>query len=718
MKNYLDVTIRIFLETERGQEDGGGPGLRPARYRVLVDSPQGQGESTLELPFTLGEPSRVVFDVAQTARNVTADTGLAGGPSHRDFGEKLYEALFKGEVKSRLDATIGMARERPDTGVRIRLSMNLQGHGMADVASLPWEFMRRPKDPSPLVMSNRTLLVRSLDVPEPTDPQPYQPPLRILALVSNPTGTAPLNLDEERARITKNWALLPGVKVDFARPVRAELLKQLAAADYHVIHYMGHGDFQSETGGSLLLEHEDGSADSITGEELGVFLADELPTLRLVFLNACKTGTTSARSAVDPFAGVATSLIKAGVPAVVAMQFPISDQAAISFADTFYQRIAQRYPVDAAVAEARKALYSERKTEWATAVVFLRSKDGVLFEPSRDAAAVGSCAPLSQARRVGAAGTPATDDPWGPVAADSVGVFLAAPNEKLRPLHRMLSAKLTAAGVRVVGSIPPPYDAKEHAAAVQSLVRRADLCVHLLGESVGEPFDETAALRTYPLEQLRTGLEADRPQLVLIPDEVDIELIANPEYKAFVCTLIERPRDSARFELVRTGRHQLADEIMAKLQRLQESRRAALAPGAPGGPIGSAFVDAHRTDLENAQALESYLIERNIDVTKKTSSNSASDAVLQFDVKLSNFPLYIVVSGRVDKGWVESRLKAAAKSAVDQDAKAMVVVYLAPPVQGPEQVKLAITQLRIRYDFTDDPGAKDALIAQFARGTA
>jgi hypothetical protein len=84
---------------------------------------------------------------------------------------------------------------------------------------------------------------------------------------------------------------------------------------------------------------------------------------------------------MDPFAGVASALVMAGVPAVIAMQFPISDAAAIEFAGTFYPRLVDGFPVEAAVAEGRKALRTAdtKSWEWATPVLFMRSKDGALF---------------------------------------------------------------------------------------------------------------------------------------------------------------------------------------------------------------------------------------------------------------------------------------------------------------------------------------------------
>ncbi|MEQ1689226.1 MAG: CHAT domain-containing protein, partial [Sphingopyxis sp.] len=253
---------------------------------------------------------------------------------------------------------------------------NLAGPNMAEIAALPWEVMTRRND-SPMVISTQTVFVRSLDSPRPTDPRPFTPPLKILVLRSNPEGSGVLNLKRESDALESIWAKLPNVEVDFVEPVKAKILDQLAQEDYHVLHYMGHGDFDADRGGMLLLENEDGSAHLVSATDFAVWLKDE--PLRLVFLNACSTGTTPARNGPHPYTGVAAALINTGVPAVVAMQFPISDQAAIDFARTFYFRISQGLPVDAAAAEGRKALYSNEATEWITPVLYLRAGDGNLF---------------------------------------------------------------------------------------------------------------------------------------------------------------------------------------------------------------------------------------------------------------------------------------------------------------------------------------------------
>jgi len=69
-----------------------------------------------------------------------------------------------------------------------------------------------------------------------------------------------------------------------------------------------------------------------------------------------------------------------GVPAVVAMQFAITDDAALTFADEFYGALAVGHDVDAAVTQARCTLAVDTGVEWGTPVLFMRQADGRLFD--------------------------------------------------------------------------------------------------------------------------------------------------------------------------------------------------------------------------------------------------------------------------------------------------------------------------------------------------
>ena len=156
------------------------------------------------------------------------------------------------------------------------------------------------------------------------------------------------------------------------------LRRRLRQEEFHVFHFVGHGFYKPDWGdGVLVMEDRNGRSHEVPGEELGGLL-HEYDLTRLAVLNACE----GARGGVsDPFAGVAQSLIQQGLPAVVAMQFEITDDAAIIFAHELYAAIADGYPLEAALAEARGAIRDEGNlTEWGTPVLYSRAPDGRLFD--------------------------------------------------------------------------------------------------------------------------------------------------------------------------------------------------------------------------------------------------------------------------------------------------------------------------------------------------
>jgi beta-lactam-binding protein with PASTA domain/outer membrane protein assembly factor BamD (BamD/ComL family) len=99
----------------------------------------------------------------------------------------------------------------------------------------------------------------------------------------------------------------------------------------------------------------------------------------VAFLNSCEGARGSEG---DPFSGTAATLVRRGIPAVVAMQYQITDKAAIEFCSAFYESLADGLPVDAAVTEARVAVSMDSMLEWGTPVLYMRSRDGRLFDIS------------------------------------------------------------------------------------------------------------------------------------------------------------------------------------------------------------------------------------------------------------------------------------------------------------------------------------------------
>jgi hypothetical protein len=340
----------------------------------VIDSPSGQASVDFDLPLSPIELEEFLVRVRQPGQ------GPAEFQAVRDFGEKLYEAVFQDEVETTLRRSIDKARHQ-DAGLRLQLRLG----DTPRLAEMPWEYLYDRTRNQFFALSTETPIVRYVELPEPVEALAVEPPLRILVMISSPSDVPPLDVDQEWLQIQE--ALSPLQEKGAVIVERLEdaqlytLQQQLSQTAYHIIHYVGHGEFDSQSqDGVLLLEDEIGKARSVSGDLLGPIVHDH-QSLRLVVLNACEGARPSGQAGADPYSGMARRLIQQGVPAALANQFKITDQAAINLARTFYAALSGGYPVDAALCEARKAIFGlGNSVEWGTSVLFMRSSDGRLFD--------------------------------------------------------------------------------------------------------------------------------------------------------------------------------------------------------------------------------------------------------------------------------------------------------------------------------------------------
>lgn len=343
-------------------------------YRVRATTMTGEVTGSFTVPVSHIELENLVLRMNR-ARSVARGPKSTELQAVRRFGSDLFSALFTGAVRDLYRDSYATAR-LSSKGLRITLSLT----DTPELMDLPWEYLY--EKPDFISISTWTPVVRYLELPHSLPPIEVTPPLRVLALVSSPSDLDKLDVEQEKSKLQQ--ALSDATKRGAAEihwvehATLSELGRTLRRGDFHVFHYIGHGAYDSDRDdGVLLLEDEDGKSRPVSGENLAVMLADE-PTLRLAVLNSCEGARSST---TDPFAGVATSLVEREIPAVVAMQFEITDKAAITFADEFYAAIADGYPIDSALAEARRMIYAGgNETEWATPVLFMRVPDGRIFD--------------------------------------------------------------------------------------------------------------------------------------------------------------------------------------------------------------------------------------------------------------------------------------------------------------------------------------------------
>lgn len=356
-----------------------GPGRDGAMVVRVLASPAGQGEGSFQPPWSAGEWPRLRTDLERSLRHLDVAAESAAPIEPRAAGEALFRALFSGQVGTLWARSLGAVADR---GLRLQIRLKLDESGPPLLDSFPWELLYQPDTRDFLALSRVTPVVRFLEVPRPVSPLRLPAVLRILAVIAEAPELGPLDLERERREIEAAWGDEPGVEIVFLKEARPEALRRaLLEGEIHVLHFMGHGALDRSTGQGVLFFEREGVPDPVPGESLATLLKD-VRTLRLVFLNACETAQTPDGDGRDPFAGVASALVMGGVPAVIAMQLPISDPAAIAFSRTVYLRLADGDPVDAAVTEGRLAIYAAAPgtMEWAIPVLFTRVADGRIFE--------------------------------------------------------------------------------------------------------------------------------------------------------------------------------------------------------------------------------------------------------------------------------------------------------------------------------------------------
>lgn len=363
--NYQELTIDFVGKSASG--DG---------YNVKVESSLGySAEQEIVIPETAFDNAGGIDGLVRgETRKAQIDTDI-NVLEPEAYGEQLFEALFTGDVRRVYDKASGSVTDAQDSGLRIKLQFSLIEGDDAKLAEIPWELMRDSAEMQYLSLNRRTPIVRYVNAQQRLNLEPLHGPLRVLVVMASPKGEAQLDLQAEKARIQDGWAVDPDVEVTFLENATRRKLQETIPG-YHVMHFMGHGVHSEGGGGAIVLEDDDGNADPLDADRLGQWVKGE--SLRLVVLNACETAKSSEGK---PFASVAPRLVMAGIPAVIAMQFPISDDAAIDFSKMFYKRLVMGDPVDEATARGRGAISagSGGDMEWGTPVLFMRAPNGQLF---------------------------------------------------------------------------------------------------------------------------------------------------------------------------------------------------------------------------------------------------------------------------------------------------------------------------------------------------
>jgi len=350
-------------------------GPAPGHYIITVDSPAGAttGQLRLDAEKLLSRRRELASAVLASAVPTRGRLSAQELPV-RQVGQQLFEAVFAERVYGRYAGSVQEAARR---GEPLRVVLRLRAE---ELAALPWEAMFDPEADE--YLCQREPIVRYVETAQPATPLPVNPPLRVLGLVSTPRDLPMLDVAEEQRRLTDAIA-------DLGRHRQVELAwasggnwptlqEMLLRGQWHVLHFIGHGGVDRGVGVLALEDELTGRASLVSSARFARLLHVCRPVPRLVVLNSCQSGEAAAD---DLLSSTAAALVHSGISAAVAMQFAVTDPAALAFSRGFYQALAHNHPVDEAVRLGRIAIdgTSENTLEWVTPVLFLRTDETRLF---------------------------------------------------------------------------------------------------------------------------------------------------------------------------------------------------------------------------------------------------------------------------------------------------------------------------------------------------
>jgi hypothetical protein len=189
-----------------------------------------------------------------------------------------------------------------------------------------------------------------------------QKTIKILILTANPQGTNPLNLGvevrkiEEALQRAKNRDRFEVITRSAVRTI--DLHRALLEYRPQIVHFSGHG---GETHG-LVLENDEGKIQFVSTQALArLFGVFEFGEIECVLLNAC-------------YSEVQAEAIHQFVDCVIGMHLPIGDQAAIRFAEGFYDALGAGSSYEEAYKLGCSAIDLDGSSEYTTPVIKSRKR--------------------------------------------------------------------------------------------------------------------------------------------------------------------------------------------------------------------------------------------------------------------------------------------------------------------------------------------------------
>lgn len=337
-----------------------------AHHLQLRGTNCGEASTSVNLSAVLERLAPVLTELPSSIASGRLPTGVPDKLC--GLGAELFDTVFSGPVRDAYLSSRGRIESRGH-GLRIQLSARPKA---TDVLSVPWELLHQSKHREFLARCPVQSIVRRVAVPQLKPLPSASADIRVLIISASPSGLPNLQSLKETQPL-RHLLEAHGAYVKVLPHATIDSLDQALRQSFNIVHFIGHGHFDARTeSGCIVLEDLRGRAVEVAGSLFAEVLTYR-PGLNLVLLSSCDSARVPRVEGRDPFTSMAPALILAGLPAVLAMQFPISNAAARVFGHVLYESLVEHKSLDLAVTTGRRALYQTYPNtwEWITPTLFL-----------------------------------------------------------------------------------------------------------------------------------------------------------------------------------------------------------------------------------------------------------------------------------------------------------------------------------------------------------
>jgi hypothetical protein len=383
--NYRDFTI-FAEEISEVERDQNGP---PRKFSLRIfDSPVGEGEFGEEV--TINDWEKIEKWRTALAKRTISPKDLI------EFARRLGTIILPPYARGLYKRSLDKLEEGEGLRVRLRLTQEL--------AFLPWEYALvelhggEPTAEDYWALDFRISIVRHEAIDRPAAPFRSTATRRVIFATASPKPYEKypeLRLSEEQKAIKEQLNKVHGVLAEYhpdfktekdSKGITQDEIQELLKEPADIFYFSGHGIFRKDPQtthghGAIIIADENNKAQELQADILSGMLAEG--HIRLVILDACESGE---RDRYQQWSSVALALLKAGIPAVVAMQFSIYDDLTKEFSRILYGYLVAGLTIDEAVAQGRRAVYraDSKQRDWGSPVLYMRNAGGNIFPPVTD----------------------------------------------------------------------------------------------------------------------------------------------------------------------------------------------------------------------------------------------------------------------------------------------------------------------------------------------